>query len=87
MKNTVYDKRRLGNTSRAPAFTFFNLKISLKTACIEENIHRKVEEVEKGREKGDLRAKTYLTFSHLIDRAAVFFAVKNSSKTWWFPGT
>jgi hypothetical protein len=50
---------------KAPVFAFFNLEFSLKTVCFEENIHRKVEEVEKGREKGDLKAKTYLTFSPL----------------------
>jgi hypothetical protein len=41
-----------GPVDRAPVFTFFNLKISLKVAGFEEKIHRevkKVEEVFKGK--------------------------------------
>ncbi|MDR1105289.1 MAG: hypothetical protein LBL44_02930 [Treponema sp.] len=33
--------------ARASAFAFFSVKISHKTACFEEKIYRKVEEVEK----------------------------------------
>jgi hypothetical protein len=47
---------------RAPAFTFFSVKIPLKTAGFEEKIYLEVEEVEKGREKGDLRAKLIRLF-------------------------
>jgi hypothetical protein len=68
MASIIEKNTRKCQYARATAFTFFNLKISLKTACFEENIHREVEQVEKRREKGDLRAKTYLAFSHLIDR-------------------
>ncbi|MDR1107052.1 MAG: hypothetical protein LBL44_11900 [Treponema sp.] len=64
MANIIEKNARKCQYAKATAFTFFNLKISLKTVCFEEDIHREVEQVEKGREKGDLRAKTYLTFSH-----------------------
>jgi hypothetical protein len=51
------------DSSRAPAFTFFRVKIPLKAAYFEEKIHRKVEEVEEGREKKRLESKTYSTYS------------------------
>jgi hypothetical protein len=53
---------------------FFQSQNFLKTACFEENIHHKVEQVEKGREKGGLESENLFDF--------FAFVVKNSSKTW-----
>jgi hypothetical protein len=55
-------------------------EIPLKTACFEEKIHRDVEEVEKGREKKNLRAKTSSTSSTFCGTLFLF----RSSGLWLF---
>jgi hypothetical protein len=65
--------RRGGSLNRVSAFTFFSIKISVKAACFEEEIYRKVEKVEeKGKkEKNHGRARTERT--SLVSN--IYFAV------------
>jgi hypothetical protein len=78
LSSDVYGKNR-----RAASGNFFSVTIPLKAVCLEEKIHHEVEKVEEGRENEALYRNLCDFFSSsLIDRVAVFFAVKKFSKTW-----
>jgi hypothetical protein len=56
---------------RAAAFTFFSVKISLKTACFEEKIHHEAGDWQKRRSKG--RRLLYRNFFDFFDFVAKFY--------------